>query len=181
MFETKKKFLTLLETSLVRAKNSGFLVGDYVTIDKKAMSNEIAKKWYSQLSDEYREVIDELSKPNKKLRIAELNVAKPQSFGLVTGTDLVGQPRFATIYEEIAANLWGNVAIVPVVILKIVKLEGNNITPGHPTFQQGEITQEPVPVKIEGGENLPTQNTKIMVGKLTDGRSQIKKPTEKSV
>lgn len=180
MFETKKKFLNLVESSLTRAKNAGYLVGDYVTLDKKMFTNKLVKKWHDALSDDYKAALDEMSKDGKKLRIAELNTPIPQSFGLTTGTDVVGLPRFATIYEEIAANLWGNVVVVPVAVLKIVKLDGNNITPGNPTYQQGEITDKPVPVKTDGeNHNLTDKNTTLPSGKRSDGRDQAKKPEEK--
>ena len=183
MFETKRKFLTLVENAMIRAKNAGFLVGDYVTIDYSVFKkNQEAKKWFDSISQEYRDAIKALSESEGNLRIAELNVDLPQHFFPVpvTGTEIQGRLRYATVYEEIAAVRWGSVVVVPVMALRIRKPDGNNLVPGRPKFKDNKITDHPVEVSTSGEEhNLPKSNTTIPSGVVKDGRSQIKKPTTK--
>lgn len=180
MFEKKKKFLRLVESTLERARNNGYLVGDYVTISKKGFGSKIVKDWMEGISDDYKNAIKAMANSDKKLRIAELDTPVGKGFGLTTGTDVIGKPRFATVYEEIAANLWGNVVVVPVALLMIVKPDGNNITPGDVTYKDEKITGKPIPVKVEGDNiTLPTKDTKLPSGSRKDGRDQATKPVEK--
>lgn len=180
MFNTKQTFLRLVEDYTERQRNFGFMEGDYVEIDKGKLSNKIIKKWYDMLSDDYKKAIDKVANSEYLVKIGRLNCPVPTSFGLVTGTELAGQPRFASIYEEIAANLAGTTVVVPVGILKVVKPEGNNLKPGRPKFKEGDYPNKPTEVKTDGeNHNLPKVNVKIPSGRRDDGRNQIKKPTEK--
>lgn len=186
MFETKKKFLSILEETTARMQGGGFCVGDYVKIDLAKVKKS---KWYDTITDEFKDAIKEVADSEYNLKISEICQPFPQSHGWFTGTDVVGHQRFAYVFEEIAANLHGNIVVVPITCLERVKLEGNNITPGHPKYKDEKITDKPVEVKStkaneptgsdSGERSLPKNNTTLPSGARKDGRNQVKKPEKK--
>ena len=185
MSDIKKKFLHILEETTARMQGDGFCVGDYVKIDLSKLSKS---NWFKSISDDFKSAIKAVANSEYNLKIKEIDQPFPQSHGWITGTDVVGHPRFAYVYEEIAANLCGNVVVVPVSALSLVELEGNNITPGHPKYRDEKLTDKPVEVKTKANEptttdngdrNLPKNNTTIPSGSRKDGRNQVKKPEKK--
>lgn len=185
MFETKKKFLLMFEEVQQRLLDGGFANGDYVTIDFPTLKKSV---WYKNVNDNIKELVDALSKSEYNLKIKDILDDDTQPHGWMTGNDVPGEARFMVVGEEIAANLFGREIIVPMFALKIVKLEGNNITPGHPKYKENKpereenvgASTEPTNSKADNGKrNLPTVNIVIPAGPVRDGKNDAKKPVKK--
>lgn len=69
----QNKFLNLVENSLSRYSNGGFLVGDIV----KLVANYKSKACYKDLNDTIKKFVDDLSKTDKSLRIVDIKTYYP--------------------------------------------------------------------------------------------------------
>ena len=184
MNKFKGKCLTLLENTLNRYQQGGFLAGDYVKIKKNALKSEMVDK----MSDAMKNMIKVAMKENTHLRVSYIKSTAAEAMnGPINAANIPGC-LWADIVFEYAPGMWKDPMTVPVEILEKIEMDGDMT--GYAPYKQNikrpnnEI-RTPVEVKntnnadkeVSITHNLTVKNTKLAnTPAPKDGREGLKKP-----
>ena len=157
----EKKFIKVFESAMSRYTRGGFLVGDYVEFVKNYKTHEEFK----ELSDHYKETIEDLVKSNLRLRIVGVDDYYPVRFP--------GNPDSTNgkVTVKISADQGGGrylySVLVPPCLIKVIDFYPNLAPlPDQFNYNNNEIHQPKEADAVEGGikggdYSLPTSNKKV--------------------
>ncbi len=187
------KYERIIQEAIGRYQTNGFLGGDYVKINKSALSGEFGKS----LSAQMKAMIEAVIKSNSNLRISVIKADHSDPLGSPIGSANQPGKLYADVVVEYAPGMWKDPMTLPVEVLEKVEVdsEGSTGDTGMSGFAQysasilrPDHTQiKPTELKAtdnrsetpDDDHNLTTKNHKLAnTKKPKDGLKQVNASVE---
>lgn len=121
MKKFKGKYERILEQTLYRYQQGGFLRGDYVRIKDNALNHPIVK----QMSGPLKEIIENAKKSDTYYRVSYIKSGHSEAFnGPVDAANIPSETLWADIIHEYAPGMWKDPLTLPLEVLEKVEVEG---------------------------------------------------------
>lgn len=184
------KYDSLMEQTMFRYQNQGFLCGDYVKIKKDALKHEKV----SQMSPQMKAMIEAAIKGETNLRVSYIkSVAAEAMSGPVNAANIPGC-LWADVVFEYAPGMWKDPMTLPIEILEKVDIENDMegyapynkslVRPNNEILKPMEVqnTDNTESKKINPNHNLPDKNVRLAHTKNPkSGLDDVDKPKKESV
>jgi len=120
MKEFRGKYNLLLEQTLYRYQQGGFLRGDYVKLKSGALQGDGAK----HISSQVRELLEASDKQDTYWRISYIKSGQSEAFnGPVDAANIPAAPLYADIIHEYAPGMWKDPVTLPLDMLEKIEVE----------------------------------------------------------
>lgn len=184
-----ENFDNLLEASLVRFQQGGFLTGDYVKIKKSALNNDKIKN----MSEGFKDRLKTFIESDINIRVSAVKTQRANtSTGIIGGADAPAD-YYVDIVQEVSPGLWANPMTVPMEIIEKQDFDFFAKTPdslhrkSKVEKESDDIGADPI-ANASKDSNLPDKNTKLAnANKWQDDKpgggntDKLKKPINASV
>lgn len=115
----KGKYEQLMEQTLYRYQQGGFLRGDYVKLKEDAFNNPIVK----QMSDQVKELLRQYIESGVHFRVSYIKSGQSEAFnGPVDAANVPAAPLWADIVVEYAPGMWKDPFTLPLEVLEKVDI-----------------------------------------------------------